>query len=450
MRIRKLNLKNIGPFEDAEIEFKPCEGTQEIHILTGPNGSGKTTLLQALAIFFGSPPQNVEALLKRMRSDNSSRIQVIVEDNEWDITPDFTVARPGLIRTIEHYSHSYFGAVEFDKLPYLPGYASNNKKEDWLPFAYNGYRVAQSIPINAIQEFEAGSWYTALSEAMVFDKQILENRNSFTINQWIANNISKRALSKEKGNTKEAVKYASAINILEKVISKVVGYQIELDLKTSPLSLIIKANNTELEFDVLPDGLRSTISWLGDLLMRLDSFDVLRFDPPQAPQTLPINERRIFLFLDEIEVHLHPAWQRNILPVVKEFFPNATIFLTTHSPFVVNSIDDAWIYELKVRDGKAELGEVSLSKSSRSYENVLREIFKIDEPFGGETQSNLDLFYQYRNEILAGNESNEDKFIKLAKKLAKESIEQQSVELQSIIGFELRQINKIKGKNYSV
>ena len=55
MKIRKLHLKNIGPFDDAEIEFQPCpEGKAEIHIFTGQNGSGKTTLLMALAHPFSS------------------------------------------------------------------------------------------------------------------------------------------------------------------------------------------------------------------------------------------------------------------------------------------------------------------------------------------------------------------------------------------------------------
>ena len=135
---------------------------------------------------------------------------------------------------------------------------------------------------------------------------------------------------------------------------------------------------------------------------------------------------------------------------MQKLFPNAQIFLSTHSPFVVKSVDGAAVYELKVKEGKAYLGEVTESKSSRSYQNVLREDFDINEDFGQPIQPDLDLFYQYRNEILAGDEGNEAKFVKLAKKLAKESIEQQSVELQNIIGFELRQINKIKGKNYHV
>ncbi|MBK7937436.1 MAG: ATP-binding protein [Lewinellaceae bacterium] len=46
----------------------------------------------------------------------------------------------------------------------------------------------------------------------------------------------------------------------------------------------------------------------------------------------PVFERNFILFLDEIEVHLHPAWQRKILPAVQKLFPNAQIFISTHSP----------------------------------------------------------------------------------------------------------------------
>ncbi len=449
MRIRKLYLKDIGPFDEVEFEFKPQEkGKAEIHILTGPNGSGKTTLLQTLAIFFGSPLQNVDALLKRTRTDDSSEIKVTVEENGLNL-PEFGIDRYRLIRAAESYSNSHFKSVVFAELPYLPQYA-RNAQEYWLPFAYNGYRQARSIQVNAIQEFKYESWQSAFNEAMIFDKQLLDKGKAFTLDQWIVNNISKRAISKEEGKIEASNSYGATIRILEEIITKIVGYKIEFGIKTSPLSLVIKSYDKELEFDVLPDGLRSTIIWIGDLLMRLDSFASLQTDFTICDDARPINEQKIFLFLDEIEVHLHPAWQRKILPVVKEFFPNATIFLTTHSPFVVNSVDGAAVYELEVKDGKAKLDKVSESKSSRSYQNVLREVFDIDKDFGQPVQSDLDLFYQYRNEILAGDEGNESKFVKVAKKLSKESIEQQSVELQSIVGFELRQINRIKGKNYSV
>ena len=53
MKIRKLQLKNIGVFDDETIEFQECpEGKAEIHIFTGQNGRGKTTILQAFASLF--------------------------------------------------------------------------------------------------------------------------------------------------------------------------------------------------------------------------------------------------------------------------------------------------------------------------------------------------------------------------------------------------------------
>ncbi len=69
----------------------------------------------------------------------------------------------------------------------------------------------------------------------------------------------------------------------------------------------IKINNDELEFDLLPDGLKSIISWIADFLILLD----------RVPwkDDMDILDRNLILFLDEIEVHLHPAWQRKILPV---------------------------------------------------------------------------------------------------------------------------------------
>ena len=275
---------------------------------------------------------------------------------------------------------------------------------------------------------------TPREDALIFEK---EAKNTFTLNQWLANSISKRAIEKEKNNPSQAKKFASAMVIVEKAISDIAGYEIKFDLKTSPLSLVACANNSELDFDLLPDGLRSAISWIGDILMRLDLMN--------TGDELPANEQHLILFLDEIEVHLHPAWQRKVLPAVQKLFPNAQIFLTTHSPFVVNSVDGAAIYELKVSEGQAYLGEVTESKSGQSYQNVLREVFDIEEDFGGQARIDLSKFYQQRDAILQDRKAPEPAFLKLAKKLA-----QQSLELQNIVTFELRQLSRIKGKKYEI
>ena len=101
---------------------------------------------------------------------------------------------------------------------------------------------------------------------------------------------------------------------------------------------------------------------MADLLMLIDRVK-LEYDTP-------VFERNFILFLDEIEVHMHPAWQRKILPAVQKLFPNAQIFISTHSPFVVGSVDGAWIHKLVKPNGDSQLAEgfPVLSEDARSYQ----------------------------------------------------------------------------------
>jgi predicted ATP-binding protein involved in virulence len=435
MRIRKLQLKNIGTFNSAEFEFKPqAEGKAEVHILTGPNGSGKTTILYALAsVFDNLQYQNSESnrpsnyFAKRFwhfknLSGNLYQSELIASFDEGETVKIFGQENGRLSYTtnnsiIDIYKHSIFNTpLQFEF--------------EFSVLAYSGYRYVKSTKIISIQESTENPLLTSLE----FYKQ-----PGFTINQWIANNISKQAIAEKKKDTQASQRYADVITILQKTISEVIGTTISFELNLSPLDLVVKINNTELDFDVLPDGVRSLVGWIGDLLMRLDQL--------KWKNDVPVNEHPLILLLDEIEIHLHPAWQRKVLPAVQKLFPNAQIFLSTHSPFVVNSIDGAAVYELKVKDGKASLSpdDVSESKSSASYRSVLREVFDIEKPFGGETQDELDKFQQQRDQLLRGEKVNEKQFMQRGRKLAK-----QSEELLSIISLEIKQINKIKGTNYEL
>ncbi|MCY7345497.1 MAG: ATP-binding protein, partial [Pyrinomonadaceae bacterium] len=426
MKIRKLQLKNIGVFDDETIEFKSCpKGKAEIHIFTGQNGSGKTTLLQALASLF-----TIEA--KDKYTGETSRF---IQKNRWfevSLNLEKNILKKRLRKNLsgesnyntgvffqidyKNTSKNYdfpFSKVDYDNIDITFSYFNTldiensideailsyptildnypNYHLDFATFAYSGYRRIKDEKINLFNELEENP----LKQALDFIK---DENSTFTINQWIGRNLSKRALALEDEN-KDANKFAENIKNLEKIIGKIVGYEIRFKLKTD-LSLVFIKDNQELDFDVLPDGLKSLISWIGDLLMRLDSL--------KWKDNTPIFEREIILFLDEIEVHLHPAWQRKVLPVVQKLFKNSQIFVSTHSPFVVNSVDDAWVYKLELENGKAKVAEVVESENSNSITQVLREIFDVEEWFGLDVQNNLDRFEELRDKILSNGSSEKD------------------------------------------
>ncbi len=437
MKIRSLTLKNIGVFEDETISFpeKQDKEKAEIHILTGQNGTGKTTILQALASsilkqenFYlnhhGDPIEDentsTKNLGKRFLSYYQSFIEVFFHVES---IRDFKVH-------IRFNDKSEFKG----SISHLIEKLINNKEGfSFFAFAYSGYRLIEHQENISIKEKEK---YNPLENALEFNKK--NDANDYSLNEWLANKMAQRNSAFFDGNTAEVEKYSRGIETLKQIIEDIIEIPIDFKFKNEKLKVVAVKQGQELDFDLLPDGLRSIISWLGDLIMRMDAL--------KWKDDLPIFEREFILFLDEIEVHLHPSWQRKILPVVQKLFKNAQIFITTHSPFIVNSVDGAWIHKIELTDKGARIHPATISENGNSISYVLRETFGIKEEFGLEVNNDLEKFYQFRDKLLAGNlNGSENKFIELSKSLAV-----QSLELNTIIQFELRQINKILNTNYSL
>ena len=92
------------------------------------------------------------------------------------------------------------------------------------------------------------------------------------------------------------------------------------------------------------------------------------------------------LLIDEIENHLHPTWQRRIIPALREFFPNAQIFATTHSPFVVAGLKAGQVHKLyRDKTGVVRAGTNSEDISGWTVEEILREYMEVLDPTDEET-----------------------------------------------------------------
>lgn len=416
MRITRLEAQGIGPFGDLNIEFKPkpagMENKAEIHILTGENGTGKSTILMMLASCWDN--LNDKLIYERVHKSD-----VYVEDDGKNYEVDF--GRYEIVTNKKSYDFDYH---DFQGLPER----ISQPKKFFIPFginvniaffAYSGYRIAGGSGVVNIEEIRENPLENSCDFLKSMDSQL--------ILKWIANIITKKLLSKNKGKKAGG---NNAVQKIEKALSGITGKRIEFDLEET-LKVSVRVNETSLSFNTLPDGLKSIISWLSDLLMRLDRID-------WADKSKSILEQNFILFLDEIEVHLHPSWQRKILPVVQDLFPNAQIFISTHSPFVVGSVDGARVYKFKLdENNNSILDSEYWTEDGNSYDRILEEIFDIKERFGVGVQKQLDEFKEYKTQILKGETIDEEAFMKLASEIAK-----QSIELNGIISFELRQLKR--------
>ena len=99
---------------------------------------------------------------------------------------------------------------------------------------------------------------------------------------------------------------------------------------------IIQDNRESYGLNELSDGYSSIINIISDLILRMDK------NRASEEKNYTFDTEGIVL-IDELETHLHIGLQKKILPFLTEFFPNIQFIITTHSPFVLSSIDNSVI-----------------------------------------------------------------------------------------------------------
>jgi predicted ATP-binding protein involved in virulence len=458
IKITQLIIENIGPYQKETFDFRIEKGHPDIHILTGANGTGKTTLLHALASTFdyfepihkeylaNDFHKRFHAFEKSVETIAKSYIHSVLQNNH-KVIEKMACYGCEQCHNLHQVSEKTFSnnlelnrdRTAYQTIPHskdliyyknaIPSKEIRGKKFKFAAFAYSGYRFLKSekILLNDRQK------YNPLEDSLEFVKA---KETAFQLSNWIVSRYSKAAIEETVGNLGLAQQYRLPLNLFVKSINELTNQEYALKIETNPWNVGIVYGGKVLEFDVLPDGLRSILSWLGDLLMRLDEI-------PWEDKTIPITHQNLILFLDEIEVHLHPKWQYKILPVLKNLLPNAQIFLSTHSPFIINSIDNAKIYILETEKGYAKLTNTILSDTGNSYSYIYEHILDAKNPFGIETMRDIQRFNELDAEIVQNNTANEVEFKEVVQRLVSEG-----EEVMTLISSKLFRLKRITGKNY--
>jgi len=124
-----------------------------------------------------------------------------------------------------------------------------------------------------------------------------------------------------------------------------------VEIKIEGTGVVFKEKGTTLSFDQLSEGYKSILIFVSDLLFRLSV---------NAPEGKKITDLKGVVIVDEIDLHLHPKWQRVIVSKLRKLLPNIQFIFTTHSPTIIQGAsNDAVIFRVyrNKEDGKTRISE---------------------------------------------------------------------------------------------
>ena len=162
-----------------------------------------------------------------------------------------------------------------------------------------------------------------------------------------------------------------------------------------------KADAEPLHIRQLSDGTQGTLWWI-----RLIAFALLK----AADYRDRWAQTRATLFIDEIENHLHPTWQRRVIPALLEYFPGLQIFATTHSPFVVAGLKAGQVHLLN-RDAD---GVITASTNTEDIvgwtaDEILRTMMGVEDPTDDATAAAARELRQLRDAGPSADERDEER-----------------------------------------
>ncbi len=142
-----------------------------------------------------------------------------------------------------------------------------------------------------------------------------------------------------------------------------------LKVRRSPLRMTVTKQGKELIINQLSDGEKCLLAMVGDLARRLAIANPGLDNPLEGEGVV---------LIDEIELHLHPKWQRAIVPALTRTFPNSQFIVTTHSPQVLSEVQPNSIYILESTD-RGIIAKRPTSSYGRDSNQILEDLMDVSE-----------------------------------------------------------------------
>jgi predicted ATP-binding protein involved in virulence len=124
-------------------------------------------------------------------------------------------------------------------------------------------------------------------------------------------------------------RYKQVVNLINRLLGPR-HYVFQGEQDTREGEFLFEKGGLKVPFPALSDGYRAYLGWIGDLLYHVTK---------TCPSGKKLVDNRGIVLVDEIDLHLHPKWQMNVLPTLARHLPNLQFIVTSHSPLVVGSLE---------------------------------------------------------------------------------------------------------------
>ena len=392
MKIQRLHLKNFRCFEDFTIEFNTGdENHGGLTVLVAKNGEGKTAILDAvniaLGMFFRKMPNSKgNVFLKRdlryIDDPNTMHEKgyTSLEANFFD-TASLLDDKTSLIVRRESF---------FDKNEKLTTTLKDGKDlENFAQFCLSlRFENHTTLPLFAYYG-DSRLWRDNEKDDKTFEKKTQDRAMGYTgannskggfglFFDWyvdLSRSLNDQHIKKMKNlpsfNKEAFEKYEMFNQIISNALADALEmtgwYQLDCDFSEKTIWVINSQTKEKVDILSLSAGNRIILGVIGDIVHRCCvlnphlGLDVLKKTPG-------------IVMIDEIELHLYPSWQQQILPTLQRIFPRIQFIVTTHSPQVVSSIPQEC---LRIIINK-EVQYLSTQTQGVESQNILAEIFGTD------------------------------------------------------------------------
>lgn len=369
MEIKQFRLTNLGRFSELEAELAPTpELNSNVTVFIGNNGAGKTSILKALAT-------NLSWFVARLRSEKgsgspisegvilngqpSALIEVtVLDDHGQSSNPDSDIDNAiyhwSLAKTQTGKKTKFNSNLnDASRLADLYRTALTQNEKLGLPLIafYPVERAVLEVVLKIKKKHsfnQIDGYDNSLNQGVDFRRffewfrEREDSENESGLPQDVLDKLSE-ALgdNNDVWHTLQSLMASSRDRQLTAVRTAISNFMPgfgKLRVRRKPrLHMSIDKNGQTLNVMQLSQGEKSLMALVGDVARRLAMMNPALENPLHGDGVV---------LIDEVDMHLHPTWQRSIIERLTSTFPNCQFILTTHSPLVISDYKNVLVYSL--------------------------------------------------------------------------------------------------------